>query len=99
MDVENIENRVNAQSKLTNMETKNNEGNLYCVPISYGESNAKHVTCTQESHAHVTEKQTAPTSIWKKLSKPRLTINRNNKGDRVAVRKKRQSEHRKLDDG
>ena len=97
--MENTENKVNAQSNPTNMETKNNEGDLYCVPISYGESNTKHTTCNQESCAHITEKQIAPTSTRKKLSRLGLTINRNNKGDRVAVGKKRQSEHKKLDDG
>lgn len=99
VDVENTENRVNAQSNPTNMETKNDEGDLYCMPISYGESNTKHMTCTQESHAHVIGKQTAPTSTWTELSRPGLTINRKNKGDQVAVGKKRQFEHRKLDDG
>ena len=74
-------NTINAQSSPINMETNNIDHALYYVPISYGESNASHMTSTKESRANVNEAKTASTATWKKIPRPGLPKNKTEKED------------------
>ncbi|KAF3967423.1 hypothetical protein CMV_008579 [Castanea mollissima] len=60
VDVEKTENRIKTPSNPINEEPKINGCNLYCVPISYGESKTMNKTCTQDSSEYATKLNAAP---------------------------------------